>query len=39
VLGLPDKLPWEEDEDDDGTWVDSLGRVRPAAEKGKGKHG
>ena len=38
VLGLPDRLPWEP-EDGDGTWVDSLGRVRPASEKGKGKHG
>ena len=39
VLGLPDKLPWEQNDDDDETWVDSLGRVRPAGEKGKGKHG
>ena len=38
VLGLPDVLPWEEVEGD-GTWVDNLGRVRPASEKGKGKHG
>eukprot|EP01052_Picozoa_sp_SAG31_P044366 SAG31_NODE_7707_length_1612_cov_1.502974_2_plen_108_part_00 len=38
VLGLPDRLPWEQEGEGD-TWVDSLGRVRPASEKGKGKHG
>lgn len=38
VLGLPDRLPWE-DEDENATWVDGLGRIRPASEKGKGKHG
>ena len=39
VLGLPDRLPWEEGTDEVDTWVDGLGRIRPASEKGQGKHG